>query len=71
MTEQKYYFISYAWRRRGNKEYNYENGVRDSDPLDGLLRWKGYDDEIHDEWRLLFYNEITKEQYDMLNGNID
>lgn len=67
MSTKKYYFISYAWKRRGDKGYNYENGVRDSNPLSELLKWKNYDEEM----KLLFYTEITKEQYEMLYGNIE
>jgi IS1 family transposase len=65
---KKYYFISYAWRRKGDTSYNFENGVRDIHPFDDLLEWK---QKYPEEFKLLYFTEITKEQYDKLNGNIE
>jgi hypothetical protein len=54
LTEQKYYFISYS--EHAPFQEHIENLVSDIHPIDFAMKYKGI--------RILFYAEITKEQYD-------
>jgi hypothetical protein len=62
----KYYFISYAWRRRG-QEYRLLNAVEDTHPLLWLVAMNDRGDE---EYAIISYQEISQEDFQAFKGEI-
>jgi len=67
MEEKQYFFLSYAWRYRSVDSFEIANVVIDRSPLEELDSWKEYKEEM----KLLFYKEITKEEFEKFDGHFD
>ena len=72
MKNNKYYFITYSCNVRGESHRNKWNEVTDMNISDWWLETlKILDtDEYHYDPVLDFFAEITKEDFDKLNGNV-
>ncbi|MGG4438210.1 hypothetical protein AAXE64_27045 [Priestia megaterium] len=68
MDTEKYYFISYKWTRPGLGKWESSNRVSKVHPLVWL---KDMIDNFEDTYRIEFYDEISKEHYDLVYGWID
>jgi hypothetical protein len=64
----KYYFISYTWRQIGNDVQHFANELIDKEPLEWLLGAKEYDSQ---EYALLSFSEISKDQYDKFRDHLN
>lgn len=68
MEEEKYYFITYEWIRDGLASWEKSNAVVTVHPVIWL---KSMITEFKDRYRILFWQEITQDQYEAIDGWID
>lgn len=66
-----YYFITYMWKNSQMAQYSTENAVIDASPLQTILDWKEIDDDTKAEYKLLFYTEITKDEFEKYDGEFN
>jgi len=66
-----YYFITYMWKNSQMTQYSTENAVIDASPLQTILDWNEIDDDTKAEYKLLFYAEITKEEFEKYDGEFN
>lgn len=62
-----YYFICYQWTREGMKDWEVANTVVSRHPTQWL---KDCIDNFNDVYRITFFTEITKEQFELLDGEM-
>jgi hypothetical protein len=68
MSEKRYWFLTY---RNCCSEYSEtRNRVTDEHPLEWLIRRLELEPRISSRIQILFYKEISKENYDRLKGYI-
>lgn len=65
----EYWFLTYGFREAGKTEWYYTNIVTMLHPCQWLLHtMKKYGGR--DEYRLIFFHEIDKYKYDLLDGEV-
>jgi hypothetical protein len=65
---EKYWFITYLYRCRG-QDWHHTNGVRKKHPLVWLREMVERRDDY--SYRILWYTEITEDQYVEIDGYIE
>jgi len=70
---KEYYFITYIWKNSQMREYSTENAVINTNPLQTILDWENLERETDKkaDYKLLFYAEITKEEFDKYEGEFN
>lgn len=71
MNSVTYYFISYQWENRTMKAPKIENAVIEVHPLVWLNYMINLYSDKGQSRQILFWEEITKEQYNLIQGRID
>lgn len=61
-----YFFITYVWRTYSKDRFEIVNDVIDRSPLEELDSWKN---KFKEEMKLLFYKEISKEEFEKFEGH--
>lgn len=64
----KYYFICYEYTKQGMNYWEKSNTVVDVHPVVWL---KDLIDNYQDRYRIIFYSEIEKEHFELIDGWID
>ena len=65
---KRYWFYSYGYRKAGNPDWDYSEGVSEEHPVKTLIRWRK--DCPRDYHYLVFFTEITEEEYTEFDGYV-
>lgn len=68
MIPHKYYFVVYEYQKPSSSDWERSNVVIDKHPVEWL---KDMIDNFEDQYHILFYDEIEKDHYDLIDGWID
>lgn len=64
---KKYHLVCYAYRRYGTSTWFFKNDVIDISLADYILDFKQFDDG---EYEVIWATEITKEDFEKLDGEV-
>lgn len=67
-SESKHYFLVYEWTRDGLSGWERSNVVLEKHPIEWLKEMKI---DYEDRYRILFWEEIDKDKFDLIDGFID
>lgn len=70
-TKMKYYFICYEFTKTTMKGWEKSNCVTDKHPVVWLKEMIDEYTKIGEQFNILFWNEIKKEHFDLIDGWID
>ena len=59
MSQKRYWFVAFVWRRPG-EAWTHDNCVLDEHPVDWLVEQVKHG---HEDYRLTLYREIREEKY--------
>lgn len=67
-----YYYYCYTTMRRDNSNIDYWDGVCKNNISDEIIKLKKYNntDRYYHKFTMIFYKEITEDEYNKLNGVI-
>ena len=69
-----YFFITYAWQRPRYQygEWKYQNACSDVSPMEYLKKLRESSESAKEdvEYHIIFYSEITKDDFDKYNGDV-
>ena len=65
---KRYWFYTYGYRKAGDPNWNYSEGVTDQHPVGELIRMRK--DYPRDYYYLVFFAEITEEEYQEFDGYV-
>lgn len=67
----KYYFVSYKYQTESMQKWETSNLVVDKHPVVWLKETLDAFRNKGSQYQIMFYDEIEKEHYDLINGWID